>query len=265
LIRLIVGRILPKKFPEKPYKQGAQLLRVVNLGKDKKIDEISFTLHRGEILGISGLIGAGGTALTRAIFGADPANEGEIYLESQRIQVTSPKVAISHGIGLLTDDRLEQGLIPDMLAQDNVTLAALEDAWPGPLIDPHLDSSLAAHYAERLGITKESLLQQTLFLSGGTQQKIVLAKWLATQARVLIFDEPTRGIDIGSRVEIYNLINDLAQNGNGIIITSVDLNEILGMSDRILVLRKGRLVADVPRARATKQNLLAYASGRKPV
>ena len=265
LIRLIVGRILPDKFPVKPYKQGAELLRVEGLCRDQEIDDISFTLHEGEILGISGLVGAGGTALTRAIFGANPADKGTIFLDDKPIQIHSPQEAISHGIGLLTDDRLEQGLVLDMKAKDNVTLAALESAWPGPLIDHRLESDLATHYAERLGIKTESLHQQTLLLSGGTQQKIVLSKWLATQARVLIFDEPTRGIDIGARVEIYNLINDLAQNGNGIIITSVDLNEILGMCDRILVLRNGHIVADIPRASATKQNLLTYASGGTPV
>ena len=265
LIRLIVGRFLPGKFPKKPNNRGAELLRVEGLSREPEIDDISFSLHEGEILGISGLVGAGGTALTRAIFGADPADRGEIFLESQPVQITSPQVAISHGIGLLTDDRLEQGLVLNMQAQDNVTLAALENAWPGPLIDHYLENDLATQYAERLGIKKESLHQQTLLLSGGTQQKIVLSKWLATQARVLIFDEPTRGIDIGARVEIYTLINDLAQHGNGIIIASVDLNEILGMCDRILVLRKGHKVADIPRADATKQILLSFASGGTPL
>ena len=264
LIRLIVGRILPDKFPEKPNKPGPEILRVEGLSRDNEIENISFSLHEGEILGIAGLVGAGGTTLTRAIFGADPANNGTIFLDGQPIQITNPQDAISHGIGLLTDDRMEQGLVPDMLAQDNITLAALENAWPGPLIDHRLEYDLATHYAERLAIKAENLHQQTFMLSGGTQQKIILSKWLATQARVLIFDEPTRGIDIGARVEIYNLINDLAQNGNSIIITSVDFNEILGMCDRILVMRNGRIVANLPRSEASKQSLLAYASGGTP-
>jgi ribose transport system ATP-binding protein len=264
LIRLIVGRILPDKFPEKPNKPGPEILRVEGLSRDNEIENISFSLHEGEILGIAGLVGAGGTTLTRAIFGADPANNGTIFLDGQPIQITNPQDAISHGIGLLTDDRMEQGLVPEMLAQDNITLAALENAWPGPLIDHRLENDLATHYAERLAIKAENLHQQTFMLSGGTQQKIILSKWLATQARVLIFDEPTRGIDIGARVEIYNLINDLAQNGNSIIITSVDFNEILGMCDRILVMRNGRIVANLPRSEASKQSLLAYASGGKP-
>jgi ribose transport system ATP-binding protein len=264
LIRLIVGRILPDKFPEKPNKPGPEILRVEGLSRDNEIENISFSLHEGEILGIAGLVGAGGTTLTRAIFGADPANNGTIFLDGQPIQISNPQDAISHGIGLLTDDRMEQGLVPEMLAQDNITLAALENAWPGPLIDHRLENDLATHYAERLAIKAENLHQQTFMLSGGTQQKIILSKWLATQARVLIFDEPTRGIDIGARVEIYNLINDLAQNGNSIIITSVDFNEILGMCDRILVMRNGRIVANLPRSEASKQSLLAYASGGTP-
>jgi ribose transport system ATP-binding protein len=261
LIRLIVGRFLPDKFPKTPQKTGPELLRVEDFQREGSFEDISFTLHKGEILGIAGLVGAGGTALTRAIFGADPPDSGSIYLEGKLIQVNSPQEAINHGIGLLTDDRLEQGLVLNMRGQDNVTLAALENAWPGPFIDHRLESNLANYYAERLGIHAENLRQPTLFLSGGTQQKIVLSKWLAAHARVLIFDEPTRGIDVGARVEIYRLIDDLAQKGNGIIITSVDLAEILGMCDRILVLRQGRIAVDLPRAKASKQVILTYAGG----
>jgi ribose transport system ATP-binding protein len=140
-------------------------------------------------------------------------------------------------------------------------LAALENAWPGPFIDHRLESDLSNHYAERLHIRVENLRQSAMFLSGGTQQKIILSKWLAAQARVLIFDEPTRGVDVGARVEIYSLINDLACRGSGIIIASLDLTEILGMCDRILVLRQGRVVADLPRVSASKQIIMRYAGG----
>lgn len=264
LIRLIVGRLLPDKFPKTPHKPGPELLRVEDLRREGTVEGVSFTLHKGEILGIAGLAGAGGTALTRAIFGADPVDAGTIYLDGKSVQINSPQEAIAHGIGLLTDNRLEEGLVPGMRAQENVTLAALDSAWPGPFIDHRLESNIANHYTERLGIHTEHLQQPALFLSGGTQQKIILSKWLATHARVLIFDEPTRGIDVGARVEIYSLINELAQKGNGIILTSVDLTEILGMCDRILVLRQGRVVADLPRAKASKQIILTYASGGTP-
>jgi ribose transport system ATP-binding protein len=264
MIRLIVGRSLNEKFPGNHKKTNYELLRVDALCRFGAFDNISFTLNQGEILGIAGLIGAGGTALTRALFGADPADSGSILLDGQPIPIHTPQDAISHGIGLLTDDRLAQGLVLSMLAKDNITLAALENAWPGPFIDHQLESNLATHYAERLGISTESLQQPTLHLSGGTQQKIVLSKWLATRAKVLIFDEPTRGIDISARVEIYSLLNELAQNGSGIILSSVDLNEILGMCDRILVLRNGKIAANLLRDEASKQNILAYASGGMP-
>ena len=261
LIRLIVGRSLPDKFPKTPVATGAELLRVDGLHRANEIEDISFALHAGEILGITGLVGAGGTALARAIFGADPVSAGAIYLDGGLIQINSPQDAINHGIGLLTEDRLEQGLVLDMHAQGNISLAALANTWPGPFIDHRLESDLANHYAEQLRIPAENLQQPALVLSGGTQQKIVLSKWLAADARVLIFDQPTRGIDVGARVEIYRLINDLAVKGTGIIIASVDLTEILGLCDRILVMRHGRIVADLPRASASKQNILSYAGG----
>ncbi len=261
LIRLIVGRFLPVKFPKTPLTVGAELLRVEGLRRAGAIKDVSFTLHEGEIIGIAGLVGAGGTSLTRAIFGADPLDAGTIYLDGQPIQINSPQDAIGHGIGLLTDDRLEQGLVLSMRAQDNMTLAALENAWPGPFIDHRLESDLSNHYAERLHIRVENLHQSAMFLSGGTQQKIILSKWLAAQARVLIFDEPTRGVDVGARVEIYSLINDLACRGSGVIIASLDLTEILGMCDRILVLRQGQVVADLPRVSASKQIIMKYAGG----
>jgi ribose transport system ATP-binding protein len=212
-------------------------------------------------VGITGLIGAGGTAVLRAIFGADRLVGGRIYLDGQSVVISSPQDAISRGIGLLTEDRQLQGLVLDMSAQDNMTLAALDSAWPGPFIDHAAEHALVNRYALRLGIKPEILNQKTLFLSGGTQQKVVLSKWLATHSRILLFDEPTQGVDIGSRVEIYRLMNDLAHKGTGIIVVSSDVSEILGMCDKIIVLRKGRVAATLPRPTATPQMILAYANG----
>lgn len=261
LIWLIVGRNLPEKQSRTKMTTETELLRVERLRPTSSTEEISFTLNAGEILGIAGLVGAGGTALARAIFGADLPQDGTIYLDGKLIQITSPHDAIANGIGLLTEDRMEQGLILDMQAKNNITLAALENAWPGPLIDHRLESNLANRFAERLGIRSENLQQPALVLSGGTQQKIVLSKWLVAGARVLIFDEPTRGIDVGARVEIYNLISDLASKGTGIIIVSSNLTEILGMCDRVLVIRQGKIVANLPRAEASKQIILRFAGG----
>jgi ribose transport system ATP-binding protein len=263
LIQMIVGRYLPPegKFPKTVSEVGPEVLRVEGLTRRGAIENVSFILHAGEIMGVTGLIGAGGTALVRAIFGADPVEGGAIYVEGQPVRIDSPQTAIARGIGLLTENRHEQGLVLDMSAQNNMTLAALENAWPGPLINHEAESDIALQYAERLGIHTESLSQKALFLSGGTQQKVVLSKWLATRSRVLIFDEPTQGIDVGARVEIYRLINELAQQGVGIIIVSSDLSEILGMCDRILILYQGRVAAHLPRSAASKSVILAYAGG----
>jgi ribose transport system ATP-binding protein len=200
----------------------------------------------------------------RSIFGAYPLDAGAVFVDGQPVQIDSPQTAISLGIGLLTEDRHEQGLVLDMSAQENMTLAALDNAWPGPFIDRQVEEHISAKYADRLGIRLEHLLQQAAFLSGGTQQKVVLSKWLATRSRVLIFDEPTRGIDVGARVEIYRLMNEFARQGAAIIIVSSDLSEILGMCDNILVLCQGRAAAFLPRAAASKQSILAYASGGGP-
>ena len=261
LIWLIVGRNLPEKKNKNQTKKDRELLRVEGLRPSGSTEEISLTLHAGEILGITGLVGAGGTTIARAIFGADPPEKGELYLNGSQISINSPHDAIAHGIGFLTEDRMEQGLILDMQTKNNITLAALENAWPGPFIDHHQENDLANRFVQRLGIRAENLLQPALFLSGGTQQKIVLSKWLVAGARVLIFDEPTRGIDIGARIEIYNLIADLASKGTGVIVVSSNLTEILGMCDRILVLRQGKIVADLPREDASKQNILHFAGG----
>lgn len=261
LIWLIVGRDLPEKSNKTHSNNVSELLRVEGLRPRGSTEEISLTLHSGEILGIAGLVGAGGTAIARAIFGADPPEKGDIFLNSCQIHINSPHDAITHGIGLLTEDRMEQGLVLDMQTKNNITLAALENAWPGPLIDHHLENDLANRFVQRLGIRSENLQQPALFLSGGTQQKIVLSKWLVAGARVLIFDEPTRGIDVGARIEIYNLISDLASKGTGVIVVSSNLTEILGMCDRILVLRHGKIVADLPREDASKQIILRLAGG----
>ena len=261
LVQMIVGRYLSDKFPHKTTQTGPEVLRVEGLTRIGAIDDISFALHAGEILGITGLIGAGGTAVVRSIFGADPIDAGTIYLDNKRIKIDSPQDAVAHGIGLLTENRHEQGLVSVMSAQDNMTLAALENAWPGPFIDHATESDMVNRYAERLGIRDKNLAQYVVYLSGGTQQKVVLSKWLATRSRVLIFDEPTRGIDVGARVEIYHLMNELAQQGTAMIIVSSDLSEILGMCDRILVLYQGRIVAHLPRAAASKQAILMYANG----
>ncbi len=261
LILWIVGRYLPGKFSKTPIVSGPEVLRVEGLCRSDTLLDVSFTLSAGEILGVTGLLGAGGTALSRALFGADPAQGGSIFIDGQPVVIRSPDDGITHGIGLLPEDRLEQGLVLQMQAQHNMTLVALENAWPGPWIDHSRESDIASYYAGELGIRKETLSQPARTLSGGTQQKLVLSKWLAARARVLIFDEPTRGVDVGARVEIYRLMADLARRGTAIILVSSDLNEILGMCDRILVMRRGAIAAELPRSNASQREILRLAGG----
>jgi len=260
LVMWIVGQHLPSKFPAPPAAHGPEILRAEHLCRPGILNDVSFTLHAGEILGITGLIGAGGTALVRALFGVEPVESGVIYVDGHPTPIRSPEDAISYGIGLLPEDRLEQGLILEMRAQQNMTLVAMENAWPGPLIDHSREKEIAQYYADRLGIRHEGLSQPVMSLSGGTQQKVVLSKWLAAYTRVLLFDEPTRGIDVGARVEIYHLMADLARRGTGIMLVSLDLTEILGMCDRILVMRSGSIIADLPRENASKSEILRISS-----
>jgi ribose transport system ATP-binding protein len=264
LILWIAGRYLPGNSPNPTAPPGPEILRVEGLRRAGILDNVSFALRAGEIIGISGLLGAGGTALTRALFGVEPAEAGSIFIEGAAVSIRKPEDAIALGIGLLPEDRLEQGLVLEMRAQHNMTLVAMETAWPGPFIDNSRESEITNYYAGKLGIRPESLSQPALVLSGGTQQKVVLSKWLAAHARVLIFDEPTRGIDVGARVEIYHLMRELARQGTGIILVSEDQTELLGMCDRILVMRRGSIVADLPRARASQQEILRLASGGEP-
>ena len=261
LILWIAGRYLPGTPPSAPLPPGPEILRVDGLRRAGVLDNLSFALRAGEIIGIAGLLGAGGTALARALFGVEPADGGSIFLDGSPVTIRKPEDAIALGIGLLPEDRLEQGLVLEMRAQHNMTLVALENAWPGPFIDRSRETEITTYYADKLGIRAESLSQPALSLSGGTQQKVVLSKWLAAHARVLIFDEPTRGIDVGARVEIYHLMRELARQGTGIILVSEDLEELLGMCDRILVMRRGSIVADIPRAEASKPEILRLASG----
>jgi ribose transport system ATP-binding protein len=259
LILWIVGRYLPGKYSKPPSIGGPEVLRVERLQRRGELEHVSFSLHAGEIVGIAGLIGAGGTALSRALFGADPAESGSIFVDGEPVTIRTPDDGIANGIGLLPEDRLEQGLILQMQVQHNMTLAALESAWPGPWIDRSREDDIAQYYAGRLGIRSETLAQPARTLSGGTQQKLVLSKWLAARARVLIFDEPTRGVDVGARVEIYRLMEEQARRGTGILLVSSDWNELLGMCDRILVMRRGSVVADLPRARASQREILRLA------
>ncbi|NLX09956.1 MAG: sugar ABC transporter ATP-binding protein [Chloroflexi bacterium] len=261
---LMLGRQLSERFPRRHVPPGDELLRVQNLTRYGVFEDIDFTLHNGEILGITGLVGSGRTALLRAIFGITPVDEGQFYIQRRQVQIGTPQEAIAHGIGLLTENRQQEGLVLDMGVGENITLASLEGEPPGPLIDHAHEAELTAYYSRQLRISTPHPDFKTRYLSGGTQQKIVLSKWLATGPRILLCDEPTQGVDIGARTEIYRLMNELVESGIGIVIVSADITEILGMCDRFLVLHQGRVARILTPAEADEALVLAYAMGEHP-
>ena len=260
LIRLMVGRDLSEKFPKETAPRGKEVLRVEGLNQGDRLKDISFSAYAGEVLGIAGLVGAGRTELVRAIFGADPIDSGQFYIDGRPVTIHSPRDAIRHGIGLLTEDRKQQGLILKMSTRDNITLSVLERLTRGLFTSQRKERDLAQSFIDNLAIKTPGQSQLVMNLSGGTQQKVVLSKWMATEPRVLIFDEPTRGIDVGAKVEIYKLINQLARQGVAILMVSSELPEILGMSDRIMVICEGRVTGFLNREEATEEKIMEYAT-----
>lgn len=262
LVRMMVGRELGDYFPERTAKPSDVLLEVHGLTRKKVIEDISFTLHRGEILGVAGLMGAGRTEMARALFGADHVDSGEILLEGELIQIKSPFDAIRHGIGYLTEDRKRDGLTMGLNVKENIALASIKDftKWGGRMDDGRI-GEVSKEYVDQLQIKTPSLNQLVKFLSGGNQQKVILARWLCKGTKILIFDEPTRGIDVGAKREIYNLMNQLTADGHAIIMISSELPEILGMSDRILTMHEGKVAGITDRASATEESIMYLATG----
>jgi len=262
LIRMMVGRELTQKFPKAKVPIGSEMLRVEGLSREGILHDVGLRLHAGEILGVFGLVGAGRTELAQAIFGAVPIDDGEVYVNGERVSMRSPKEAIDNGLGFLPEDRKAQGLIESMSVLGNITLAALDKISPHTFrLSLREEQEAGGQYVEKLRIKTPSMQQWVKFLSGGNQQKVIVAKWLCSGSRVLIFDEPTRGIDVGAKVEVYQLMNELIKDGAGIIMISSELPEILGMSDRILVMRQGRIVGELTPEEATQETLLQLAMG----
>jgi ribose transport system ATP-binding protein len=260
LIRLMVGRDLAEQFPRRETKPGEEILRVEGLS-GPGLHEVSLQLRRGEVVGLAGLMGAGRTELARAIFGVDRIDDGSIWIRGQPTLVRSPRRAVSLGLGFLTEDRKRQGLVLCANVVDNTCLASLDRFSSAGFMRPAQERREAGRLATELRTKTPSLGQRVINLSGGNQQKVVLAKWLCCDAEVLIFDEPTRGIDIGSKVEIYQLINRLAAAGKAILMISSELPEIIGMSDRIIVMCRGRIAGEFPAGTATQETLLQCALG----
>lgn len=263
IIAMMVGRSLASDHPGPPPAADAQaVLQVNGLCRGTAIRDVSFTLHRGEILGFAGLMGAGRTEVARAIFGADPVERGEITLNGRRLAIHRPQDAVRAGIGYLSEDRKQFGLATGMDVRNNVALACLgRFTGFGGLLKEGAMRDAAVRYIDRLGIRTPSDRQEARLLSGGNQQKVVIAKWLLRNCQVLIFDEPTRGIDVGAKSEIYRLLADLAQEGRAIIMISSELPEILRLSHRIAVMCEGRLTGILPGG-ASQEEIMRLATQR---
>jgi ribose transport system ATP-binding protein len=255
---MMVGRRLTKHYPKQQVTIGTELLRVEGLSAGNQIRNVNLTVHHGEIVGIAGLMGAGRTELVRAIFGIDPVDRGKIFFEGTEVSIKSPWEAIDLGIGFLTENRMS-GLIPLMPVVANITIASLKSLSRGGLLDHQRERNVAKQYVRELNIQTSGLQQKLQYLSGGNQQKVAIAKWLCTNAKIMIFDEPTRGIDVGAKTEVFRLMNQLAGNGVGIIMISSELPEVLAMADKVLVMCRGSITAEFEHGKTTQEQVLRYA------
>jgi rhamnose transport system ATP-binding protein len=264
LIQLMVGRELSAVFPKRPVPPGDVVLELRGLSNhDVGIHDVSLSVRQGEILGLAGLVGSGRTQLAETIFGLTPARAGSIELRGSPVSISSPEQAIASGIGYLPEDRRRHGVVPEMSVAANTSLANLRSVSRSGLIDAALERQSAAEYVRQFRIKTPSLATDVESLSGGNQQKVALARWLSIAPAVLVLDEPTQGVDVGAKAEIHGLMQNLVERGLAIIMISSELPEILGMSDRIAVMRTGTVAGTLTRAEATQDSILALALGSR--
>lgn len=264
IINMMVGRVIyedPKTKSAVP--EGAPVvLKVDKLNAGKMVRNVSFELRRGEILGFSGLMGAGRTETARALFGADPRDSGDIYIKGRKVEIKSPQDAVKYGIGYLSEDRKRYGIVVGKTVAENTTMATLERFMKGLFINKKKEKKTAWEHVEALKTKTPDVDTEVVNLSGGNQQKVVIAKWLTRDCDILIFDEPTRGIDVGAKSEIYALMNKLVAQGKSIIMISSEMTEILRMSDRIIVMCEGRKTGEIDISEATQENIMHMATQR---
>ncbi len=261
LVRMMIGRSLDAIFPEKGQGDHEPVLSIRGLTRAGAFVDITFDLYKGEILGLAGLVGAGRTEVARAVFGADPVDKGEIHFDGRRVKIKSPADAASHGIGLVPEDRRNHGLVLCLPVRSNIVLPILQRIKRFLFCNKGKEKDIANDLISALDIKTPSCEHEVQNLSGGNQQKVVLSKWLAAAPQVIIFDEPTRGIDVGAKAEIHRLMRELANKGTGILMISSELPEILGMSDRILVMCEGRLTGSFSADEATEERIMQAATG----
>ena len=264
IINMMVGRVIyedPKTASNVPN-DAPVVLKVEHLNAGRMVRDVSFELHKGEILGFSGLMGAGRTETARALFGADPKESGDIYVNGQKVEIKTPQDAVKCGIGYLSEDRKRYGIVVAKTIAENSTMASLDNFMKGIFIDKKKEKQAAQEYVDALKTKTPSVDQLVVNLSGGNQQKVVIAKWLVRNCDILIFDEPTRGIDVGAKSEIYHLMNELAAQGKSIIMISSEMTEILRMSDRIVIMCEGRKTGELDIAEATQERIMHAATLR---
>ena len=260
LIRMMVGRTITNLFPKQDVQAGEVILQVENLSRAGAFRYVSFELRRGEILGMAGLVGAGRTNVARAIFGVEPATSGRILLDGHQVAITSPQQAIRLGLAYVPEDRQLHGLIPAMHITSNISLPMLGEFAKRGWMNFKMERKATFDAARQMEVRANNIWQKARELSGGNQQKVVLAKWLATQPRILILDEPTRGIDVGTKAAVHALMSKLASEGMAILMISSELPEVLGMSDRILVMHEGQMTAQFTREEATQEKIIEAAT-----
>jgi ribose transport system ATP-binding protein len=266
IVRMMVGRSLSETFPPRsPRKDREEVLSVEGVCRGNALKKVSFKAYAGEILGIAGLVGAGRTETARAVFGADPIECGEIFLKGHKLKRRTPKSAISRGVGFITEDRKKDGLIQSLSVRKNLTLAILDRIRKLFFVQERREKVMTRDFVNRFNIISPSIEQEVRFLSGGNQQKVILAKWIGIKPSLLIMDEPTRGIDVGAKSEVYLLMRRLANEGTAIIMISSELPEIIGMSDRIIVMHDGRITGELSPEEASEERILMLATGQKEI
>ena len=261
LVRLMANRDVEDQIPKRAVPIGEEVLRVDGLTRGGVLHDVSFTVRAGEVVCLAGLMGSGRTGVARAVFGADSPDAGEIHVRGRRRQIRSPREAIRAGIGFVPEDRKGQGLVLGLSVRENVALPVLRMLSRIGIVRARAERELSTRLVQDLRVKTPSPEHRVRELSGGNQQKVVLAKWLASNVHVLVLDEPTRGIDVGAKQEVYQLINRLAAEGAGILLISSELPEVIGLADRVIVMREGRAVAELARADATAERIMASAVG----
>jgi len=261
IVRLMVGRSLDALFPKEEAEIGDVVLSAAGLTRRGVFSNVSFELRRGEIVGLAGFVGSGRTEVARSIFGVDRLDGGRLEIDGRPFRPRSPRAALRRGLAYLPEDRLQLGLVQSMSVAHNASMAVLPELTPIGFLQPWRERSLARRFMEQLRIKATSPAQVVRSLSGGNQQKVVLAKWLAAEPRILILDEPTHGVDVGTKADVHRAISRLAAQGLAILLISSELPEVLAMSDRVLVMREGLLVAELPRAEATQERIIHAAAG----